>query len=128
MDSIANMLITISNAQKVHKQRVALPYSQFKVSLARLLQEKGLIAALRVQEGPTSQLILTLAYKDNGRPAIQGVRRLSKPGQRRYVSREQIPYCLDGFGLVILSTSQGLMDDKRARRTGIGGELVCEIW
>jgi small subunit ribosomal protein S8 len=122
------MLITIFNAQQVKKARVAVQYSKFKESFAKLLQEKGLLSAVRVQEGPRSKLVLTLAYDDDGAAVIHGVRRLSRPGQRLYTPSDKIPYSLDGVGSVILSTSKGLMDDAKARKIGIGGELVCEVW
>ncbi len=128
MDTIANMLITIVNAQAVGKQRVAVPYSQFKESLAHTLREHGRLAAVRVQEGQRAKLILTLTYDDSGGAAINGVKRLSSPGQRRYASSRQIPYPFNGLGTVIISTPQGLMDDKKARQLGVGGELICEIW
>ncbi len=128
MDTIANMLTSILNAQRVNKKRVAIPHSRFKESFAKLLQEKGLVAAMRVQEGPQPKLIVTLAYTDQGTARISGLRRLSRPGKRIYVNSEQIPYVLDGIGMAIVSTSQGLMDDRRARKLGVGGELVCEIW
>lgn len=128
MDTIANMLNTIINAQRVSKKRVMVPYSQFKESLATLLQEKGLIASYRIQEGPQSKLIISLAYEDDGSSRIHGLKRLSRPGQRLYVSKADIPYSLEGIGMVVVSTPKGLMDDRQARREGVGGELVCEIW
>lgn len=128
MDTIANMLTAITNAQAVGKQRVAVPHSRFKESLANLLQQKRLVSAVRIQAGPQPKLILTLNYQDDGRPAITGAKRLSTPGQRRYASRQDIPYALDSAGIIVVSTPQGLMDDRQARRQGIGGELVCEIW
>lgn len=128
MDTIANMLNSIINAQRVKKQRAAVDYSRFKESLARLLQERGWIADFRMQEGPRPKLIFTLTYDESGAPRIAGIRRLSKPGQRLYVSAARIPYSRDGLGSVIVSTPQGLMDDKKARKLGLGGELVCEIW
>jgi small subunit ribosomal protein S8 len=128
MDTIANMLTTLINAQRVRKQRVVVPYSRYKENLARLLQEKGYVADLRVQDGPQPKIIITLAYTEAGQPKIQGVRRLSRPGQRRYANRSEIPFVRDGLGSILLSTSQGLVDDTRARKLGIGGELVCEIW
>lgn len=128
MDTIANMLTTIINAQRVGKQRVALPYSKFKESLAQLLQSKGLVAAVRVQEGPRSKLVVTLAYQDETIPRISGVKRLSTPGRRLYAQQQDIPRPLTEAGSIIISTSQGLMDDATARRNGVGGELVCEIW
>lgn len=140
MDTIGNMLTSLINAQRVHKQRVAVPYSRFKQSLAQIFQDKGLISTWRVQEGPRPQLIMTLAYVNesstsaqgemsfSGRPAISGVRRLSRPGQRRYAQSARIPYATTGVGTIIVSTPQGLMDDAKARELGLGGELVCEIW
>ena len=81
-----------------------------------------------MQDGPRSKLVLTLAYDEEGAPLIHGVRRLSRPGQRLYTPSDKIPYSLDGVGSVILSTSKGLMDDSKARKLGVGGELVCEVW
>ncbi len=129
MDAIGNMLVAILNAQRVGKTRVAVPYSRFKEQLAALLQEKELIATMRVQEGARPQLILTLAYEEETRqPRIHGVRRLSTPGRRLYVGHERVPYPVQSQGAVLVSTSQGLMDDGQARKLGVGGELVCEIW
>ena len=128
MDNIANMLTAITNAQAVGKTRVAVPHSRFKENLAELLKEKGLIAASRIQEGPRPKLILTLKYRDDGTPTITGIRRISTPGTRRYAKSTTIPYSFDGTGHIILSTPQGLMDDRTARKHGLGGELVCEVW
>lgn len=128
MDTIANMLNTIINAQNVDKKRVMVPYSRFKESLARLLQEKELIASYRVQEGPISKLIISLKYDEDGAARIHGLKRLSRPGQRLYAPKTDIPYSLDGIGMVVISTSKGLMDDRQARQEGVGGELICEIW
>ncbi len=129
MDSIANMLTSILNAQRVGKTRVAIPYSRFKEQLATLLQERGLIATMRVQDGARAQLILTLVYEEETRePRIHGVRRMSTPGRRLYVSHDRVPYPVQSQGAVLVSTSQGLMDDGKARKLGVGGELVCEIW
>lgn len=129
MDSIANMLTSIINAQRVGKPRVAVGYSRLKEALARLLQTKGFIAAVRVQEGPQQQLIITLAYDEESRqPRMAGIRRLSTPGRRQYVRRDQVPYPLTDRGAIVLSTSQGLMDERQARAAGVGGELVCEVY
>lgn len=129
MDAIANMLTSLLNAQRVGKTRVAVPYSRFKEQLANLLSDKGLVAAYRVQEGVKAQVILTLAYdEESGRPRIQGVKRLSTPGRRQYAKHGHVPYPVQAQGAVVVSTPQGLMDDGQARRAGIGGELICEIW
>ena len=128
MDTIANMLTTIINAQRVGKQRVALPYSRFKESLAELLKTKGLVGSVRVQDGPRPKLVVSLAYDDGGNARIQGAKRLSTPGRRVYVQHRDIPRSVSASGAVIISTPQGLMDDAAARKNGVGGELVCEIW
>lgn len=128
MDTIANMLTTIINAQRVGKQRVALPYSKFKESLALVLKNKGLVSAVRVQEGTHAKLVITLAYENAKTPRISGVKRLSTPGRRLYAQRQAIPRPTTETGSIIVSTSQGLMDDAMARQQGVGGELVCEIW
>lgn len=128
MDTVAIMITSLVNAQRVHKARVAVPYSGFRERIARLLQERGLIADMRVQEGPRPKLLMTLAYDDQDQPRIKGVRSMSTPGRRVYVKKAEIPYSSGDFGFYIVSTPQGLMDDRRARRVGLGGELVCQIW
>lgn len=129
MDTIANMLTSILNAQRVRKDRVAIPYSKKSESLGRVLQEKGLLSSLRIQEGPQSKIIMTLSYDEGTlEPRIHGVKRISSPGRRRYVKRHSIPYPFSSTGSFIVSTPQGLMDDKEARKQGLGGELICEIW
>lgn len=129
MDTIANMLTGIINAQRVGKPRVAVGYSRLKEALARLLQAKGFIAAVWVKGGPQRQLIITLVYLEPSRqPRIAGLVRLSTPGRRKYVRRDQVPYPLTDRGAIVLSTSQGLMDDRQARAAGVGGELVCEVY
>lgn len=123
------MLTALLNAQRVGKTRVAVPYSRFKEQLAALLHAKGLIATLRVQEGVRPHLIMTLAYEGQSRdPRLHGVRRLSTPGRRLYVGHKSVPHPVQVRGAIVLSTSQGLMDDGQARQIGIGGELICEIW
>ena len=128
MDTTANMLTAIINAQRVRKQRVALPYSKFREALAELFKTKGLVSAVRVQEGPLPKLIVTLTYSKAGQARISGVKRLSKPGLRVYAPHQSIPRSVNTAGSVIVSTSHGLMDDKAARQKGLGGELVCEVW
>lgn len=128
MDPIANMLTTLANGSQVGKKRVAVPYSGFKKSLLEFLQSKELIGSVRLQEGPKAKLVVSLNYSEAGEPAITGVRRYSKPGSRYYVGSDEIPFTYQGSGMVVLSTSQGLMDEKQARRKGLGGELICAIW
>ena len=127
MDPISNMLTAIRNAQMVNKERVAVPYSEFKAELAKFLQEQGLIIKTRVQDGEKKRLVITLAYEE-GVPMIQVVKRLSKPGNRQYVKCGELPYTGNRPGIYVLSTSSGLMNQEMARKKKLGGELLCEIW
>ena len=128
MDTVADMLTTLVNAQRVGKKRVAVPYSRFKKELLDALQKKQYIANVRVQESPKAKLVVTLAYDEAGEPRISGIKRLSKPGSRMYVKGKRMPYSYKSYGSVIVSTSQGLKDEREVRQEGIGGELVCAIW
>lgn len=101
MDAIANMMTTLVNAQRVKKERVAIPHSAFKERLARFLQEKNLIDAMRVQEGTKPKLILTLKYAD-GRGKVESVRRISKPGYRQYIGYQDLPYMAGRPGCYVL--------------------------
>lgn len=121
------MLVSLVNAQRVGKERVAIPHSKFSESLLRVFQDKGLISSFRVQDGPQPKLIITLAYSA-GAPVMQGARRISKPGRREYQASSTIPYSNHGGGFFIISTSSGLYDDMTARKEGLGGEIVCEVW
>ncbi len=127
MDSVADMLTSILNAQRVRKARVAVPYSNFKKDLLEFLRDKGVVAKIKVQDSPRNKLIVTLLY-DNDQPAIRGIKRISSPGKKTYVSADQIPFSYSGYGFIVVSTSQGLMDDQQARQKGLGGELICAVW
>ncbi|MBI4262554.1 30S ribosomal protein S8 [Candidatus Uhrbacteria bacterium] len=134
-DPIADMLTRIRNAQAVKKPDVTLPYSRIKFAIAQILREQGLLA--RVEEAKTEgeqkkfspkQLHLVLQYDATGASAITHLRRISKPGRRSYVGKTAIPTVLNNLGIAILSTSQGLMTNREAKKKGLGGELICEIW
>lgn len=128
MDPVADMLTSLINAQRVGKKRVAVPYSSFKQNILAILQEKGFIGNVRVQESPRAKLVVSLAYDEQGMPRIRGVKRLSSPGSRKFARHTNIPFSHEGFGTIILSTPQGLMDEKKARGEHVGGELICVIW
>jgi small subunit ribosomal protein S8 len=128
MDPIADMLTTLLNASRVGKKRAAVPYSEFKKSLLQFLQDKGLVASFRLQDSPQPKFIVTLKYDDNEEPVITGVCRYSKPGSRYYVGSQEIPYAYQGMGMMVISTSAGLKDEKEARKQKLGGELICAIW
>ncbi len=128
MDPLGNMLNTLVNAQKVGRPRIAVQHSLFKEQFAKLLQNKGLVAKIRVQADTKPKLIVTLSYDESGQPLIVSASRLSKPGRRSYVRSNKLPHVGNRQGLYIVSTSQGLMDQKEARQKGLGGELICVIW
>ena len=128
-DPIADMLTRIRNAFAVKKDEVILPYSKIKHAIARILQQEGYLGvAEKINSGKFDQLKLVLSYKENRQPVITHLKRISRPGQRIYVGREDIPYILNDLGIAILSTSKGLMTNRQARRARLGGEIICEIW
>lgn len=113
----------------VKKTEVVLPYSKFKHNLAKLLVSENRLKSADVkEEAGMKSLVLGLKYTDNGEPAINGLKRISKPGQRIYTRNAEIPRALGGVGITIVSTSKGLMTDRNARTQHIGGEIVCQIW
>ncbi len=126
-DPIADMLTRIRNASLVHKKETVVPFSKMKLAIAAILVREGYLAKVEEKKDVHPYLLLTLKY-NGGLPAIQEVKRLSTPGHRRYVKKEQIAEVLNGFGLAIVSTSQGIMTNKEARKSQVGGELICEIY
>ncbi len=128
-DTISDMLTRIRNALMAKKSEVVLPYSNFKHNLARVLMTEGWINHVEVKEtAGIKNLALLLKYDQEGSPVISGIKRVSKPGQRIYSGRTQIPKVLGGMGTTIISTSRGLMTDKQARQEKVGGEIVCQVW
>ena len=129
-DPIADMLTRIRNAIAVRHETVSMPTSNTKVSLAKILKEEGFVADYEVVRGssPRGDLRIALHYRDQGEPAIAGLKRVSKPGLRVYVGKGEIPRYYGGLGVSILSTSSGVMTGKQAWRDGVGGELLCYVW
>ena len=131
-DPISDMLARIRNAALARHELTRLPASTLKHKVAELLKTEGYVADVREEEwGPEKHRTLTIVLKynqDRGDCAFRGIRRVSRPGRRVYVRHDQIPRVLSGLGVSILSTSQGLMTDKEARRRKVGGELLCEVW
>jgi len=126
-DPIADMLTRIRNAVAVNKQDVVLPYSKIKHAIARILVNEQYLASAEKIDEKFSSLKLVLKY-NNKKPIISHIKRISKPGRRVYVSRENVPFVLNDLGLAIISTSRGVMSNKQARRARVGGELICEVW
>ncbi|MDR2082891.1 MAG: 30S ribosomal protein S8 [Candidatus Ancillula trichonymphae] len=128
-DPIADYLTRIRNAQGARRASAEIPHSKFKVAISKILKEEGYINDFKVVDGnPGKTLTVTLKYDAANAPAIQGIKRVSKPGLRRYTGKTKLPQVLGGLGVAILSTSSGLMTDKRARNTGVGGEIVAFVW
>ena len=126
-DPIADMLTRIRNAQAVEKASVVMPSSKLKVAIAKVLKDEGYIDEFAVTEqGGKSTLTIGLQYYA-GRPVIERLERVSKPGLRVYKGRNEIPQVMNGLGVPIISTPQGLMTDRRARATGVGGEVICYV-
>jgi small subunit ribosomal protein S8 len=128
-DPIADMLTRIRNAVAVGHERVAMPASKLKVNIARILADEGFIDRYEVVEnGHRSELELVLRYAERRRPAIEGLKRVSRPGHRVYAGAQELPRVQGGLGVAVVSTSQGLMPDREARKRRLGGEIVCEVW
>ena len=133
-DPISDMLTRIRNAQAVKKQEIILPMSNLKFELAKILEKDGWVIKTEVvkDEADTKNnfkdLKITLKYKKSGRPAISSIKRISKPGLRIYVGKDKLPRVLNNMGIAVLSTPQGLMTNKEARKKGVGGEILCEIY
>jgi small subunit ribosomal protein S8 len=128
-DPISDFLTRIRNAILARHTEVISPSSKLKVRIADLLKDEGYLAGHTVREtekGP--ELVVRLRWADPRTNAITGVRRRSRPGQRTYVGKDSIPKIRSGLGIAILSTSRGLMTDRAARKAGVGGELLCEVW
>ncbi len=128
-DPVADLLTRIRNGLSSKKPTVDVPSSKLKVEIAKILKEEGYILNFKVTEDNVQgTLKVDLKYQADGRPAIDGIQRASRPGRRIYWGKEDIKPVLAGLGIAILSTSRGLMTDKVARREGVGGEILCRVW
>jgi small subunit ribosomal protein S8 len=129
-DPIADMLTRIRNGALARHDRIELPASRLKAAVANILKQEGYVSDVQSSdgEGKDKKLTIVLKYGRDRASAIDGVRRVSRPGRRVYVRHDRIPRVLAGLGISILSTSQGLVSDRDARRLKLGGELICEVW
>ena len=129
-DPIADFLSRIRNAILARHAEAVSPSSKLKVKIAELLVHEGYIAGFDVRKGfaGMDEIAVKLRWADQRTNAITGLRRRSRPGQRTYVAKDAIPKIRSGLGIAILSTSRGLMTDRAARKAGVGGELLCEVW
>jgi small subunit ribosomal protein S8 len=127
-DPIADMLTRIRNAVRIKAEKVDIPISKMKLEIAKILKEEGFIRAYKILKDRKQGILRVIPkYLDN-ESVILGLKRISKPGRRVYVDRKEIPTVMGGLGIVILTTSKGILSDKVCRREGIGGEVICYIW
>ncbi len=128
-DPIADLLARIRNAQQVRHELVTCPSSKMKERICEVLKENGYIRGYKVEaDGSFPTLVVELKYDSHNKPAIRGLKRISKPGRRYYVKHKEIPRVMNGLGVAILSTSQGILADKDARARNVGGEVICSVW
>ncbi len=124
-DPISDLLVRLYNASLVRKEEISLPFSSIKLAIAQVLAREGYVGP--VESGKKAALTIPLNYRD-GKPAIQGIKRISKPSRRMYMGVRDIRSVKQGYGLLILSTPQGIMTGKEAREKRVGGEALFEIW
>lgn len=128
-DPISDFLARLRNGIRARKREVACPRSNLKLRIAEILREEGFLDGVATAEDTKAgSITVTLRYDGRSSNAITGLRRVSRPGQRKYVPSQQVPRVRNGLGIAILSTSQGVMTDKEARSKGVGGEILCEVW
>ena len=128
-DPIADMLTRIRNANIVSHTEVEMPSSKLKVELAKVLKEEGYIADNKKKEvGKFKILVVTLKYDETNKPVISNLKRISKTGLRVYSKAKDLPQVFGGLGIAIISTSKGLMTDRKARKENLGGEVLCYVW
>lgn len=128
-DPIADMLTRIRNANTSKHTEVDIPASNMKKAIAQILVDEGYIKSFEeVDDKKQGILKVTLKYDENGKRVISGLKRISKPGLRIYVNKDEIPQVINGLGIALISTSKGIMTDKEARKQGVGGEVLAYIW
>ena len=128
-DPIADLLTRVRNALKARHAKVDVPNSKLKIEIARILKDEGYILNYKqVEEGPAKLIRIYLQYTAQNTPVISEIHRVSRPGCRIYVGKEEVPRVLGGLGINILTTSQGIMTGAAARKMGVGGEVLCQLW
>lgn len=128
-DPIADMLTRIRNANSARHASVDVPASNMKKAIADILFDEGYISSVeKIEDGKQGILRITLKYDENGKRVISGLKRISKPGLRIYVAKDELPQVLNGLGIALISTSKGIKTDKNARKEGLGGEVIAYVW
>ncbi|AHM55504.1 30S ribosomal protein S8 [Peptoclostridium acidaminophilum DSM 3953] len=128
-DPIADMLTRVRNANSIKRDTVDIPASNIKKEIARILLEEGFVKGYDViEDGKQGIIRIQLKYSADGSRVMSGIKRISKPGMRVYAGKYDIPKVLNGLGISIISTSNGILTDKQARNEGVGGEVICYVW
>ena len=128
-DPIADMLTRIRNANSARHTTVEIPASKVKLAIAQILLDEGYIRSFeKIEDGKQGMIQVTLKYDEKGKRVISGLKRISKPGLRIYVSCEELPQVLNGLGIALVSTSKGIKTDRNARKEGLGGEVLAYVW
>ncbi len=127
-DPIADMLTRIRNAQGAGREIVEIPCSKMKTEIVRIMKREGFIRDFSIEGGDKKLIRLYLKYNEENEPAIKGLKRESRPGLRSYTSNKEMPKVLGGLGVMVLSTSKGILTDRDARKQNVGGEVLCSIW
>ncbi|MGM0444832.1 MAG: 30S ribosomal protein S8 [Bacillota bacterium] len=128
-DPIADMLTRVRNANSVNKDVVDIPASNLKINIAKTLKDEGFIKEYKIIDNyPQNKVRVYLKYGKDNEKVITGIKRISKPGLRVYVNKDEIPRVLGGLGIAVISTSRGVLTDKEARKEGVGGEVLCYVW
>jgi len=128
MDPVADMLTKIRNAQAVGKKTTSFPSSSFKYNIAKVLEKEGFIEYAKKRGKKIKKILVKLKYKENKKPRINEIKKISKPGRRVYLKSKEVYSPKSGYGLLILSTPKGILTSKEARKEKAGGEVLCEIW
>lgn len=126
-DPIADMLTRIRNASQTNKKEVVFPFSNIKLAIANILKKEGYLRDVKAKEGVFPEISVELKYEGNY-PVIRKIERVSKPGRRVYVKSDNLPTILNNYGIAIMSTPQGIMTNKQAKKIKIGGEIICKVY
>jgi len=128
-DPIADMLTRIRNSVLIKNEKIDIPASRMKVEIAKILKEEGFVKSYKIIKDKKQGILrLTPKYGIDGKPLITGLKRISTPGRRVYIGKDEIPMVMGGVGIAVITTSKGILTDKECRREGVGGEVLCYIW
>ena len=128
-DPIADMLTRIRNSVLIKAEKVDIPASRLKVEIAKIMKEEGFIKSYKIIKDKKQGILrVTLKYTLDNRPIVEGLKRISKPGRRVYVGKDEVPSVVGGMGIAVVTTPKGILTDKVCRREGVGGEVLCYIW